>query len=107
MPNKRRSTEETKELDAIVERLRDFLRLNYISYAEAAKRIGVRDYSLSSWLTGKTRPAEPERITAFLDSLPTEKSGIAPTGYECREYKNWRDIPKPQRCPFSKQENDD
>ncbi len=41
--NKRRLTVETKEIDAILERLRDFLRLNYISYAEAAKRIGVHD----------------------------------------------------------------
>ena len=66
----------------------DFLRLNYISYAEVAKRIGVRDYSLSSWLTGKTRPAEPDRIAAFLDSLPAEAhSRITPNGYQYREYK--------------------
>jgi hypothetical protein len=26
-----------------------------------------------------------------------------PTGYEYREYKNWRGIPKPRRCPFCKQ----
>jgi hypothetical protein len=103
VPNKRRSKEETKKIDTIFERLRDFLRLNYISYAEVAKRIGVRDYSLSSWLTGKTRPAEPDRITNFLDSLPAESdSGIAPTGYRYQEYKNWRSIPKPQRCPFCK-----
>ena len=25
-----------------------------------------------------------------------------PTGYEYREYKNWRGIPKPRRCPFCK-----
>src|SRR6202008_3183495 len=57
-----------------------------------------------SWLQGESRPANPERIAAFLDSLPTENgSGIAPTGYEYREYKNWRGIPKPRRCPFCKQ----
>jgi rubredoxin len=26
-----------------------------------------------------------------------------PTGYEYREYKNWRGIPKPRLCPFCKQ----
>ena len=103
MSNKRRSTEEAKAIDAIVERLRDFLRLNYLSYKEMAKRIGVHEYSLHAWLTGKTRPADPDRITAFLDSLPPEpRSGIAPTGYQYREYKNWRGIPKPRRCPFCK-----
>jgi hypothetical protein len=25
-----------------------------------------------------------------------------PTGFEYREYKNWRGIPKPRRCPFCK-----
>ena len=25
-----------------------------------------------------------------------------PTGYEYQEYKNWRGIPKPRRCPFCK-----
>jgi hypothetical protein len=35
--------------------------------------------------------------------MPAEEPGIAATGYEYREYKNWRDIPKPRRCPFSKQ----
>jgi hypothetical protein len=25
-----------------------------------------------------------------------------PSGYEYREYKNWREIPKPRRCPFCK-----
>ena len=38
-----------------------------------------------------------------LDSFPRQKgSGIAPVGYEYREYKNWRGIPKPRRCPFCK-----
>jgi hypothetical protein len=51
----------------------------------------------------KARPAEPKRIAAFLDSLPRQNgSGIAPVGYEYREYKNWRGIPKPRRCPFCK-----
>jgi len=25
-----------------------------------------------------------------------------PTGYEYQEYKNWRGISKPRRCPFCK-----
>jgi hypothetical protein len=51
----------------------------------------------------KAGRGKPERITAFLDSLPAERPGIIPTGYEYREYKNWRGIPKPRRCPFCKQ----
>jgi len=35
--------------------------------------------------------------------MPVERSGIMPTGYEYREYKNWRGIPKLRRCPFCKQ----
>ena len=41
--NKRRSTEEVREIDAVVERPRDFLRLSYMTGAEVARRIGVRD----------------------------------------------------------------
>jgi DNA-binding XRE family transcriptional regulator len=86
--NKRRSTVDTKEIDATVERLRDFLRLNYTSYQETAKRIGVHGHTLYAWLAGKTRPAEPDRISAFLNSLPPEPhSGIAPTGYRYQECK--------------------
>jgi hypothetical protein len=91
------------ERDAAVERLREFIRLNYVSAGEVARQMGFRDETAYSWLKGKSRPAEPERIIAFLDSLPAEKSGFAPTGYEYREYKNWRGIPKPRRCPFCKQ----
>ena len=35
--------------------------------------------------------------------MPAERAGITPTGHEYREYKNWRGIPKPRRCPFCKQ----
>ena len=35
-----------------------------------------------------------------IDRSLQEISGIAPTGYEYREYKNWRGIPQPKRCPF-------
>ena len=87
-----------------MERLREFIRLNYMTAAEVARQIGVRDTTVYDWLLGRARPAEPKRIAAFLDSLPRENgSGIAPTGYEYREYKNWRGIPKPRRCPFCKQ----
>jgi hypothetical protein len=71
-----------------------------MSAAEAARRIGVTDGSLYSWLQGESRPAKPERVSAFLDSLPADRSGILPNGYEYREYKNWRGIPKPRGCPF-------
>ena len=64
----------------------------------------VLEQTLYSWLSGKSRPLRPDRITAFLDSLPGESgSGAAPNGYEYREYKNWRGIPKPRRCPFCKE----
>jgi hypothetical protein len=85
-----------------------FIRLNYLTAAEVARRIGVRDTTVYSWLQGRARPAEPQRITAFLDSLPREKgSGIVPIGYEHREYKNWRGISKPRRWPFCKQAKGD
>ena len=104
MANKRRSKEELEEIDAPIERLRDFIRLNYVTAAAIAREIGVHDSTVYSWLLGQARPAEPKPITAFLDSLPRENgSGIAPLGYEYREYKNWRGIPKPRRCPFCKE----
>lgn len=91
MARKRRSREELKEVYAVLERLRDFIRLNYMTAAEVARQIGVRDTTIYSWLLGQARPAEPKAIAAFLDSLPRENgSGIAPSGYEYREYKNWR-----------------
>jgi len=108
MARQRRSREELKEVDALVERLRDFIRLNYMTAAEMARQIGVRDTTIYDWLLGQTGPAEPKRIAAFLDSFPRENgSGIAPIGYEYREYKNWRGIPKPRRCPFCKQAKGD
>ena len=104
MVNKRRSKNELQEIDGLLERLREFIRLNYMTAAQVARQIGVRDTTIYDWLLGKARPAKPERITAFLNSLPRENgSGIAPSGYEYREYKNWRGIPKPRRCPFCKQ----
>jgi hypothetical protein len=87
-----------------VERLREFIQLNYVTAGEVARRMGFRDETVYSWRKGQSRPAEPERITAFLNSIPAEPgSGVAPNGYQYREYKNWRGIPKPRRCPFCKQ----
>ena len=79
-----------EDRDAAVERLRDFLRSSYMTGAEAARRIGVRDMTLYSWLQGNRKPSSAERIIAFLDSIPAERAGITPTGYEYREYKDWR-----------------
>ena len=70
MARKCRLREDLKEVGALVERLRDFIRLNYTTAAEAARQIGVRDTTIYDWLLGKARPAKPERITAFLNSLP-------------------------------------
>lgn len=104
MANKRRSKDELAKIDALLERLREFIRLNYMTAAEVARQIGVKDTTVYDWLLGRARPAKPERITAFLNSLPKDHgSGIAPSGYEYREYKNWRGISKPRRCPFCKQ----
>jgi hypothetical protein len=72
LTNKRRSREELKEVEALVERLRDFIRLNYKTAAEVARQMGVRDTTIYDWLLGKARPAKPKRIIAFLDSLPLE-----------------------------------
>ena len=92
-----------EEREATVERLREFLRFNHTTESQAARRIGVRDTTLYSWLQGHSRPVSADRIIAFLDSMQPERGGIMPTGYEYREYKNWRGIPKPRRCPFCKQ----
>ena len=88
-----------------MERLREFLRFDYLTGTQVAGRIGVRDTTLYAWLQGKSKPlsAVAAQIIAFLESLPAEPAGIVPTGYEYREYKNWRGIPKPRRCPFCKQ----
>src|SRR5258707_4371878 len=108
MANKRRSREELKAVDALLRRLRDFIRLKYMTAAEVERQIGVRDATIYDWLLGRTRPAEPQRVADFLDSVPREKgSGIAAAGYDYREYKNWRGIPKPRRCPFCKQAKGD
>jgi hypothetical protein len=61
---------------------------NYMTGAQAAQRIGVRPETLYPWLQGKSRPKDVERILAFLDSIPVERTGIMPTGCEYREYKN-------------------
>jgi len=101
----RYKSDSTEERDAAVERLRELLRFDYTTGTETARRIGVSDTTLYSWLQGKSRPrsARAARIIAFLESLPAERAGIMPAGYEYREYKNWRGIPKPRRCPFCKQ----
>ena len=68
------------ERDAVVERLREFVRFGYVTGSEVARRIGVTDGTVYSWLLGEFRPANPKRLVAFLDSLPAEPSpGIAPT----------------------------
>jgi DNA-binding transcriptional regulator YiaG len=86
----RYKSDSIEERDVAVERLREFLRFDYATGTEAARRIGVSDTTLYSWLQGKSRPrsAAAARIIAFLESLPTERAGIMPTGYEYREYKN-------------------
>jgi hypothetical protein len=72
MARKRRSKEELKRVDALVERLRDFVRFNYATAAEVAREIGVHNSTVYGWLLGEARPAEPKRVAAFLDSFPRQ-----------------------------------
>jgi hypothetical protein len=69
MAKKRRSKDELKEVDTLVERHREFVRLNYMTAARMARQIGVNDSTVFSWLLGQARPTEPKRIITFLDSL--------------------------------------
>jgi len=87
------------ERDALVERLREFIRVGYVTGSEVARRIGARDASVYSWLKGEFRSGNPKRLADFLDSLAAESSsGIAPNGYE---YKPYPTAPKrPRPCPF-------
>ena len=73
MVNKRRSREELKEVDALVERLRDFIRLDYVTAAEVARQMGVRDSTVYSWLL-------PWRVFRSLSKLRCE-------GAEARELR--------------------
>ena len=76
--------------EAAVGRLREFLRFSYMTGTQLTRQIGVTDTTLYSWLQGNSKPRSAERIIAFLDSIPAERAGITPTGYEYREYKNWQ-----------------
>ena len=60
-----------EERDAAVERLREFLRFNYLTGTEAARRIGVRAEALYAWLQGKSRPASAERLEKVLKGSPS------------------------------------
>jgi hypothetical protein len=46
MAKKPRSKDDLKEIDVLVERLREFVRLNYMTAAEVARQIGVNDWCL-------------------------------------------------------------
>jgi hypothetical protein len=70
MAKKRRSKDDLKEIDVLVEGLRELVRLNCMTAAEVARQIGVNDTTVYSWLLGQARPAEPKRIITFPDSLP-------------------------------------
>jgi transcriptional regulator with XRE-family HTH domain len=58
MAKKRRSKDQLSEIDALVERLREFIRLNYMTAAEVARQIGVRDTTIYDWLLGQARPGK-------------------------------------------------
>ena len=103
MARKRRSKEEIRKVDALIERLREFVRLNYMTAAEVAREIGVNDSTVYSWLLGRSRPTKPKRtrdLSRFFSATEWIRHRSGRLQY--REYKNWRGIPKPRRCPFCK-----
>ena len=71
MRNKQSSNHER---DALVERLREFIRFGYITGSEVARQSGVHDTAVYSWLLGEFQPTNPKRLIAFLDALPVESS---------------------------------
>jgi DNA-binding XRE family transcriptional regulator len=87
MANRRRSKDELKEIDALLERLREFIRLNYMTAAEVARQIGVSSESLYLWLQGKTKPIfqfqHGGNISLYLcriEKEPTALSNVAEFG---------------------------
>ena len=68
-----------EERDTAVERLREFLRLNYLTGNQVARQIGVRDTTLYSWLVGKSEPrsATAARIIAFLGAREPDSTLVA------------------------------
>jgi hypothetical protein len=53
------------ERENAVERPREFIRLNYMTGNEVARRIGVRETTIYSWLSGNSTPRDARRIIAF------------------------------------------
>jgi len=45
----------------IIERLREFIRFGYVTGAEVARRIGVHDATVYSWIQGEFLPANPKQ----------------------------------------------
>jgi hypothetical protein len=93
MVRKRRSKDQLREIDALVECLREFIRLNYMTAAGVARQIGVRDTTIYDWLLGRARPAEPKRIAAFLDSLPSRLDVLGSDAFAYHRFNggNYRD----------------
>src|ERR1700756_3914888 len=101
--NKRRSNNELNEIDAIVERLREFIRFGYVTGAEVARANRRDGWGALFLVPGRISTGESKAHLGFLRLYSNRiESGISPTGYPHREYKNWRGIPKPRRCPFCK-----
>jgi hypothetical protein len=65
--------ESNKERDKAVERLREFLRFNYLTGSQVAGRIGVRDTTLYAWLQGKKRQLADGKLLACV--IPNRFSG--------------------------------
>jgi hypothetical protein len=55
-----------KEIDRVLDRLREFWRTSYNSERELAHRMGVAHSSLIEWLRGKRRPKSLDLIESLL-----------------------------------------
>jgi transposase-like protein len=65
MARRLRSKEETKQVDALIERLREFVRFNYMTAAEVARQIGVNDSTVYSWVLGQADLRKPDASLLF------------------------------------------
>jgi hypothetical protein len=89
MAKKRRSKDELKEIDALVERLRDFVRLNYVTAAEIGRQIGVGPFHTDSaeYVFGDERPSPNVNHGAGIDVSAAVRDFL---GLRSLELVDWR-----------------
>jgi transcriptional regulator with XRE-family HTH domain len=71
-----------EEAAKVIRRLKEFANLSYESEATIAAKVGVSEYALNGWLSGKIKPRFESllRVRAFLNRQPKTRGGIVP-GY--------------------------